>query len=174
MTSEMTSEKTHLTTILEASAAIGAGYRHYPKRVTQGEPLEISGALLKWYGLHADDRPIPEEVTRLARTRLAAAPPEAGGLGFVVLHRCGADFYFHIVCTWRNSNELWQTVFYKDGDRMADFEIFPRDGAHKPMLCVWELVPVWHEQKAWERFLLSSRDEAAAQAWLADRYAGPA
>jgi hypothetical protein len=170
----MTSEKTHLTTILEASAAIDAGYRHYPKRVTPGEPLELPGAMLKWYGLHPEDRPIPEEVTRLARTRLTTAPLEASGLGFVVLHRCGTDFYFHIVCTWRNSNELWQTVFYKDGDRMEDFELFPRDGAHKPMLCVWELVPVWHEQKAWERFLLSSRDEAAAQAWLADRYAGPA
>jgi len=25
--------------------------------------------------------------------------------------------------------------------------------SHKPTLCVWELVPVWHEQQAWVRFL---------------------
>ena len=65
-------------------------------------------------------------------------------------------------------------MFYKDGDAMADFEIFPREGAHKPTFCVWELVPVWHEQGAWERFLLSSRDEAAARAWWDDRFSGPA
>src|SRR5436305_657635 len=92
----------------------------------------------------------------------------------VVLHRCGNDFYFLIVCTWRNSNEIWQNVLYKDGDAMADFELFPRDGAHKPTLCVWELVPVWHEQQAWERFLTSSRDESAGEAWLRDLFAGPA
>lgn len=165
---------THLTQLLETDSGVDPGYHHHPKRSTPGEPLELPGALLKWYGLHADDRPIPAEITQLARAKLAGTPLEAKGLGFVVLHRCGQDFYFLIVCTWRNSNEIWQTVFYKDGDRMADFEIFPRDGAHKPTFCVWELVPVWHEQGAWERFLQSPRDESAAQVWLADRFAGPA
>ena|ERR1700681_133449 len=170
----MTSEKTHLAEILATDPGVDAGYRHGPKRVTPGEPLEIPGAVLKWYGLHAGDRPVPGDVTRLARSVLTTTPLEARGLGFVVLHRCGTDFYFLIVCTWRNSNEIWQTVFYKDGDAMPDFKLWPREAAHKPMLCVWELVPVWHEQQAWERFLLSSRDEAAAEAWLADRFAGPA
>jgi len=170
----MTSVKTHLAQILETDSGVDAGYRHYPKRVTSGEPLELPGAVLKWYGLHRDDLPIPEEVTQLARSVLTSASLEASGLGFVVLHRCGADFYFLIVCTWRSSNEIWQTVFYKDGDAMQSFKLWPREEPHKPMLCVWELVPVWHEQKAWERFLLSSRDELAAEAWLADRFAGPA
>lgn len=168
------STEAHLTSILETSSAIDDGYRHYPKRVTPGEPLETPGAVLKWYGVHPDDRPIPEEITRLARAYLLATPLEARGLGFVVLHRCGKDFYFLIVSTWRGSNEIWETVFYKDGDAMADFALFPRDGAHKPTFCVWELVPVWHEQKAWVRFLSSSRDEAAAQEWFEDRFAGPA
>jgi hypothetical protein len=117
---------------------------------------------------------VPDEVTRLARAYLAANPLEARGLGFVVLHRCGSDFYFLIVCTWRNNNEVWQTVFYKNGEAMADFAIFPRDGDHKPTLCVWELVPVLHEQQAWTRFLTSPRDEAAAEQWMANRYAGAA
>lgn len=170
----MTLQTTHLAHILETDSGIDPGYRHYPKRATPGEPLETPGAVLKWYGLHADDRPVPDEVERLARSVLTANPLEARGLGFVLLHRCGQDFYFLIICTWRNSNELWETVFYKNGDAMADFAPFPRDGAHKPTLCVWELVPVWHEQQAWERFLESSRDENAAQAWLGDLFAGPA
>ena len=57
---------------------------------------------------------------------------------------------------------------------MADFALFPREKIHKPTFCVWELAPVWHEQQAWVRFLKSARDEAAAQAWLADCSAGPA
>src|SRR5947199_3170367 len=128
----MSARTTHLARILEMDSGLDAGYRHAPKRVTPGEPLETPGTLLKWSAVHPDDRPVPEEVTLLARRRLAAAPLEARGLGFVILHRCGRDFYFLIVCTWRNSNEVWQTVLYKDGDAMADFALFPRDGAHKP------------------------------------------
>ena len=169
----MTPTSATLARILSADSGIEAGYRHSPKRVTPGEPLEAPGTLLKWYGLHRDDAPVPEAVTRLARARLTSGPLAASGLGFVILHRCGESFYFLIVCTWRNSNEVWQTVFYKDAS-LAEFALFARDGEHKPTLCVWELVPVWHEQRTWERFLLSPRDEAAAQTWLADRYAGPA
>jgi hypothetical protein len=165
---------THLSKVLLADSGVDPGYRHAPKRVTPGEPLELPGAVLKWYAVHPEDRTVSAELTRLARSRLTATPPEAKGLGFVLLHRCGQDFYFLIVCTWRNSNELWETVLYKDGDAMPGFAPFPRDGGHKPAFCVWELVPVWHEQQAWVRFLFSARDEAAAEAWLADRFSGPA
>jgi hypothetical protein len=173
---DMAKTTTHLAHILATDSGIDPEYRHGPKLVIPGEPLETPGAMLKWYGLHPEDRPVPGDVTRLARQRLASTllPLDAKGLGFVLLHRCGKDFYFLIVCTWRNSNEMWQTVFYKDGDAMPAFELFPRDAAHKPTLCVWELVPVWHEQQAWTRFLLSARDEAAAEAWAGDLYAGPA
>jgi hypothetical protein len=169
-----TQTPTHLARILETDPGVDAGYRHVPKRVTPGEPVETADAVLKWYGVHPDDRPIPDDVEALARRHLTADPLEARGMGFVLLHRCGSDFYFLIVCTWRNNNEMWQTVFYKDGDAMAEFALFPRDGAHKPTLCVWELVPVRHEQQAWTRFLASARDEAAARAWLGDRFAGAA
>ena len=79
-----------------------------------------------------------------------------------------------IVGTWRNDNDIWETVFYKNGEEMAEFALFPREESHKPAFCVWELVPVWHEQQAWVRFLESSRDEAAAQRWISDRYSGAA
>jgi hypothetical protein len=130
--------------------------------------------VLKWYAVHPDDRPVPAQITRLARSYLTNASLEAKGLGFVILHGCGKDFYFLIVNTWRNDNELWETVFYKNGDAMTDFALFPRENVHKPTFCVWELVPLWHEQQAWVRFLSSARDETAMRTWLDDRYSGPA
>jgi hypothetical protein len=164
----------NLANILSNDPGIDAGYIHGPKHVRPGDVLEPSGAMLKWYAVHPQDRPVPEEITQLARSYLMRNDLEARGFGFVILHRCGNDFYFLIVNTWRNNNEVWESVFYKNGDAMTDFALWPREAVHKPTYCVWELVPLWHEQKVWERFLKSSRDEAAAQMWLSDRYAGPA
>ena len=166
----ISAQTSRLAEILATNPGIDAGYRHAPKQVMPGEPIEPTGAVLKWYAIHPKDRPVPEEITRLARAHLAKIPLEARGLGFVVLHRCGKDFYFLIVCTWRNNNELWETVFYKDGSRMADFALFPRDRPHKGSYCVWEMVPVWHEKEAWERFLMSGRDARASCTWLDDRF----
>lgn len=72
--------------------------------------------------------------------------------GFIILHQCGNDFYFLIANTWRGNNEVWETVFYKDGEAMADFALWPRERMHKPTFCVWELALVWHEKGSWERF----------------------
>jgi hypothetical protein len=163
-----------LAHLVAADVGVAAGYRHAPKYVTSDEPLELTGSLLKWYLLSAADRPVPDSIARLARAQLATSSLEARGMGFVVLHRCGDDFYFLLINTWRNENELWETVWYKNGDAMAEFSLFPREESHKPTFCVWELAAVWHEVGAWNRFLSSSRDEAAAQTWLGDRYVGQA
>ncbi len=170
----MISQTSPLARLIETDSGVRESYQHITKSVTPGESIELSGATLKWYEVHPQDRPVPDEIKRLARTCLTTMPLEIPGLGFSLLHRCGQDFYFLIVCTWRNNNELWETVFYKDGNAMSEFAPFPREGSHKPTLCVWELVPVWHEQQAWVRFLNSPRDEAAAQLWLRDQYAGDA
>ena len=162
-----------LEEVLLHDPGVDPGYRHHPKRVCPGEPLELPGAVLKWYALHAADRPVSGTTAAAARRHLAQASLEARGFGFVLLHRCGEDFHFLIVSTWRNENELWETLYYRDRG-MDGFAPFPRDGQHKPAFCVWELVPVWHEQRAWTRFLNSRRDVAAAEAWLADRCTGAA
>jgi hypothetical protein len=111
--------------ILKNDLGVKQDYRHAPKSVTSGESVEINGAVLKWYGLHPEDRPLPGEI-------------------------------------------------YKDGEAMADFALWPCEGTHKPTFCVWELAPVWHEKESWERFLISARDETAAQAWQRDLYVGSA
>ena len=163
-----------IAAILENDSGVKENYRHGPKKATPGEAIETNGAMLKWYALAPQDRQVPEEIDRLARSYLTKTKLEATGLGFVILHRCGSDFYFLIVSTWRGNNEVWETVFYKNGDAMKNFDLWPRDGMHKPTFCVWELMPVWHETKAWERFLTSARDEKAAKVWLNDLYSGEA
>ena len=159
-------------------ASVAADYRHAEKFAHAEPGLALGDTNLKWYDVAPDDAPVPLAIRAVARRCLrdAARADEVGTLGelgFVILHRCGEDFYFLLVCTWRNENELWETVLYKDAT-MGEFAPFPRDAAHKPTFCVWELAPVWHEQQAWVRFLGSARDEPAARAWLADRCAGPA
>jgi len=163
-----------IAAILKSDLGVGENYQHGPKCVTPGDSMETTGAVFKWYAVHPEDKPVPDEVDGLARAYLERTALEAKGLGFVILHRCGDDFYFLIVNTWRGNNEVWESVYYKDGEAMVEFALWPRDGVHKPAFCVWELAPVWREKEAWERFLMSKRDEPAAQVWLGDLYSGAA
>ena len=165
---------THIQDVLRADSGVERAYRHSAKQVSPGGTLETATSVLKWYEVRPQDQPVPDEIGRLARAYLSTRPLDGRGFGFVVLHRCGHDFYFLIVSTWRGNNELWETVFYKDGERAADFSLFPREGAHKPTFCVWEMAAVQHEQQAWIRFLTSPRDTRAAETWLNDCYTGPA
>ena len=113
---------------------------------------------------------MPGPIRALARGSLRGAVDSGAialddDLGFVILHRCGESFYFLLVSTWRNDNELWETVWAKDGDA-SGFHPWPLEGTHRPTFCVWELGAVWHEQQAWSRFLRSERDAEAREAYL--------
>ena len=94
------------------------------------------------------------------------------GLGFVILHRCEDDFYFLLVSSWRNDNELWETVWAKCGDADVFFHPWPSGGTHRPTYCVWELGAVGHERDAWSEYLCSARDESARRTYLRSCYAG--
>ena len=106
------------------------------------------------------------DAARLGELRLG------GSLGFVILHRCGEGFYFLLVCTWQNENELWETVWAKDGDDDPEFHPWPLEGSHRPTFCVWELGAVAHEREAWSRFLRSPRDRDARLDYLPGRARG--
>jgi hypothetical protein len=152
-------------------------YRHVAKLARPAPGIEVAGSTLKWYDVARATAPVPGEIRALARTGLEDAA-RTGGLaladdvGFVVLHRCGRDFYFLLVCTWRNQNEVWETVFAKDGEADPAFRPWPADGTHRPTFCVWELGVVCHEQRAWTRYLRSERDAAALQTYLEDGFDG--
>ena len=157
---------------------VPASYVHFDKLITPGEPFSTGSTLLEWYDIAPPDENVSRETQRLARDFLAremasgAFAPE-GGLGFVILHRCGGGFHFLLPSLWRNGNELWETVYAKYGPESPDFALFPLPGSNRATFCVWELRAVWHEQQAWRRYLISARDAAARRTWLADSYAGP-
>jgi hypothetical protein len=153
-------------------------YRHYPKRAVPRGLLDTGGAILKLYHLEKAGEPVPPPLDEVARAWLegqAGRVFEPGDLGFVILHRCGADFHFLLPVVWRGANEAWETVAYHKDD-MAGFERFDpaypvlagNGIAPRPTFCVWELAIVAHEALAWSRFLASDRSEAALARWRGD------
>ncbi|TCO62127.1 hypothetical protein [Actinocrispum wychmicini] len=149
--------------------AVAADYVHADKLITPGPQLDLPAGRLKWYDIARPAQGVDPTVAEQAREFLCSAELDgAGPLGFVVLHRCGPSFHFLILNTWRNENELWETVFAADG---GPFEIVPQR-PHHATYCVWELGAVCHEQQAWLRYLRSARDEPARVAYLADSFAG--
>nr|WP_298687072.1 hypothetical protein [uncultured Dongia sp.] len=152
---------------------VNPAYRHQDKLVMPRDTISLKGAKLKWYDLAPADLPVPDAIRQLAQAYLLRTDIDLGDdLGFVILHRCGQEFYFLLVSTWRGNNELWETVHGKVSDAHADFAVFPQESPHRGTFCVWELGAVWHEQQAWKTYLRSSRDEAAQQAYLGDSFAG--
>jgi hypothetical protein len=163
------------TTGLESR--IPPDYRHVAKLARPAPGIDLAGSTLKWYDVARATAPVPDEIRALARAGLEEAARRGGlaladDVGFVILHRCGRDFYFLLVCTWRNQNEVWETVFAKDGDADPAFRPWPAEGPHRPTFCVWELGVVGHEQRAWTRYLRSDRDAAALQTYLEDGFDG--
>ena len=59
-----------LAKILKEDSGVKSEYRHAPKRATPGDAIEISGVVLKWYGVHPEADPVPNEITTLARSFL--------------------------------------------------------------------------------------------------------
>ncbi len=161
--------------LLDAVGEIKRDYRHVPKVIHPAPLVEAGGAVLKWYDIAEGDRPVPRSIGQLAREALdEAVPGDAleGELGFVILHRCGESFYFLLISSWRNENELWETVWAKPGPEHAAFAPWPVEGQHRPTFCVWELRAVCHEQGAWSRYLRSERDAVSRKEYLRDTYTG--
>lgn len=168
-----------MTTNLTRLAGIGnipPEYRHIPKLITPADDLVLANAHFKWYDVRPAEAAIPVEYADLAREHVRAEV--AGGnlridgeLGFVIHHLCGESFYFVIVCTWRNVNEMWETLYARQAADGGPFELVPQ-GTHLEVICVWELGAVLHEQQAWIRYLYSARDEQAKLDYLADKFTG--
>jgi hypothetical protein len=163
---------------LAALGAISEGYRHHTKEVRPRAGLAVPGAYLKWYDIHVAERPITSATRDAARDFLRSEATSGrlelrDELGFVLLHHCGEAFHLLVVCTWRAANELWQTIYQRDGD--GPFELFPHGGQpHRGTQRVWELCATAHERLAWSRYLCSERDETAKRDYLADVFAGEA
>jgi hypothetical protein len=158
-------------------SAVRADYRHASKLIRPASAITLGNAVLKWYDIASADDPVPCALQVLARGNLHAAAESGSlgledGLGFVILHRCSESFYFLIVSTWRNDNEVWETVWAKNGEDDVAFRPWQLEGTHRPTFCVWELGAVWHEQQAWSRFLRSDRRADSRKVYLSDTFEG--
>jgi len=163
--------------VVDRLGEVRADYEHIEKLVAPEPSLTLGSTVLKWYDIAPSDAPVPLAIRALARRNLRDASKLGtlellGDVGFVILHRCGESFYFLLAATWRNDNELWETVWAKDGNDAIAFRPWPIEGTHRPTFCVWELGAVWHEQQAWSTYLRSDRDEAAMRKYLRDSYEG--
>ena len=152
------------------------GYEYVKKLVTPGEGLCLPNAYLKWYDIRRPDVEISQEQSAESRAFLQAEVEAGrlkieGELGFVLLHRAGPVLLL-MPTTWRNTNELWESVYVKHVAQTGGYEPIAFASPHRGTFCVWELGPVWHERHAWVRFLSSTRDEAAKLAYVNDRFSG--
>ena len=154
------------------TGGVAADYVHRDKLAIPRDGLVVLRSHLKWSNIAPPETPVPAEIEALARNFVSDAGI-SGDLGFVILHRCGESFYFLLVSTWRNENELWETVYAKTSAAEAVFKLFTFDSSHRGTFCVWELGVVWHEQQAWKRFLLSKRGPEDIARYLNDLHEGP-
>jgi hypothetical protein len=155
---------------------VAEDYRHQPKVITSGDNLILPEAHLKWYDIRSEGVTFPAEIQAEARAfvaREAAAGrlPLRDDLGFVMLHLSGDSIYLLLVCTWRNNNEMWESVYAKDIRGAGGFGVITF-GNHKGTICVWESGAVTHEHQAWTRYLYSARDEQAKLDYMSDHFSG--
>ena len=150
---------------------VAANYVHWDKLASPREGIVAGDSQLKWSNIAPVDAPVPKEIEKLARDYLKDVRV-VGDLGFAILHRCGEAFYFLLVSTWRNDNELWESVYAKANASEPDFKPFAVETSHRGTFCVWELGVVWHEQQAWKRFLTSKRATEDVTRYLNDCFEG--
>jgi len=152
---------------------VAPDYVHVAKTARRTHVADVPGGRLKWYEMHALGVRIPDAEAAAARGHLTAAltagePALSGDKGFVIHHRCG-DGHLLLLCTWREDNELWETVWQSAG---GGYEPVVRADPHLPTYCVWEMGVVAHEARAWSRYLRSDRGREAERAYFADHFAG--
>lgn len=169
------SEATRDISYLSKFEQVAPAYQHRQKLARPGDALITSSVHLKWYDIYREETPITDELVQDARSFLlaeleAGKLPLNNELGFVVHHQC-TNIYILYVCTWRNENELWETIYQKDLTRDGTFHVLERSNT-TPTFCVWVLGVVGHEQLAWTRYLYSQRDDSAKFAYVQDQMAG--
>ncbi|MBA2682132.1 MAG: hypothetical protein H0U76_27535 [Ktedonobacteraceae bacterium] len=154
---------------------VAPDYQHRQKSVSPGAGLVTSKVYLKWYDIYHEESPISSDLVSDAHSFLLSemetrALQLNNELGFVIHHQC-SNIYILYVCTWRNENELWETLYHKDLARDDKFHAFERRST-TPTFCVWVLGAVWHEQQAWTRYLYSERNDGAKYAYVQDQLTG--
>lgn len=145
------------------------------KLVWRSDDLELRDSWLKWYEIGpegVDLAAVSAECRTLVTTLETTGELDVQGCpGFVEVHYC-SEVVFLIVMTWTNENELWQSVWVREHGDIAFERTVREHKGHRPMLCVWELMPVSHERDAWVGYLRSRRSSADLAAYRASTFEG--
>jgi hypothetical protein len=154
---------------------VSSAYQHQPKFVRPGPALVTNDVYLKWHLIEPESLPITPTQVQDAQTFLLEEL--SGGrlklhneIGFVVQHRCAKVLILY-VCTWRGDNEVWETLYHTGLEPKARYKVTQRENT-SPTFCVWVLPAVLHEQRAWVKYLESSRDLVAQGLYLSDQMTG--
>ncbi|HSD62159.1 MAG TPA: hypothetical protein VLB50_00110 [Ignavibacteriaceae bacterium] len=166
----------NMPSISDLGNIIPEGYKYYQKKIMPGHLLNLPGGALKWYELYPPDIEIKQKQIIEARAFLEAEAKTGklkldGELGFVILHRAG-EYLLLLLTTWRNTNEMWESVYLKNISQPDSYSALKFENNHKGTYCVWELGIIWHERNAWVRFIESARDDAAKQDYLNNMFSG--
>ncbi|MFC6555886.1 hypothetical protein [Nonomuraea cavernae] len=87
--------------------------------------------------------------------------PERAGIAFVVVHR-GTEALCVNICWWQ-ADILYHRV-WRAGLGTTELVRAPADG---PAACVWELLAIDHERRAWVRHVLARPDDPDYLGYLA-------
>ncbi|WP_395714270.1 hypothetical protein [Reyranella sp.] len=153
--------------------AVAVDYVHVRKEMRATPPLTAPGIFLKWYLINPPDRPFTESEVQAAQSFLLAEIKSGrlrlhNEVGFTVQHRCANVDIFY-VCSWRNNNELWETLYTLTVG--GTYQLAERDNT-TGTYCVWVIPAVTYEQQAWLACLRSSRDDSARRRYCEDQVSG--
>ena len=129
-----------------------APYR--PRRTQTHGVVESAGWSIKITSITSDGGP-PEDREIEAAVGVAqdilpapALTPTRSGIGFIIVHR-GDEALWVIVCWWE-LDILYHRMWRADLGT-TDLRRVPPEG---PTACVWELLVIDHERRAWVEFVL--------------------
>jgi hypothetical protein len=154
---------------------VSSTYQHQHKSVRPGPALVTNEVYLKWSLIEPESLPVTpaqiDEAQAFLLEELSTGRLKLHNeIGFVVQHRCAKVLILY-VCTWRGDNEVWETLYHTPVEPDARYKVTERENT-SPTFCVWVLPAVQHEQRAWIKYLESSRDQVAQEAYLGDQLSG--
>jgi hypothetical protein len=150
-------------------------YTHASKIAQPAAAVTTSTMYLKWYLVYPEVRTFDGNEVRNVQAFVVEEVGQGrlalhNEVGFVVQHRATAGDILY-VCSWRENNELWETICFKSLEVGSVFEVVNRD-TKTGTFCVWVIPIVAHEQQAWVQYLRSAQDEAAKLAYFQNQLRG--
>ncbi|MGJ5826291.1 hypothetical protein [Streptomyces ossamyceticus] len=159
---------------VDTDALLALAKEHHPRPVRPLGTRELSGHLVKVYGLTAPGRTLTEADTdaalRVAEDHLALGRARGSlGLAVLIVH-AGGDGDYVLVHTWIEGFMSDLAIFTGPAGRPAEL----RPGRTGLAPCVWEAAVLTHERDAYSRHVLASTAPVAERltAWRSDTVEG--